>query len=73
MAGGVQRRDLDVFADREVGAMRWGPCHGFAVFAAYDGDLGGEGIEDLGVAAGVVPVVVGVDYGGEVEGFGLLL
>ena len=44
---------------------------GFAVFAADDRDGRGEGGEDFSVSSGVVPMVVRVDYGCEVErGFG---
>jgi hypothetical protein len=63
VAGGVEGGDGDVFADGECGVVGWRSGDGVAVFAADDGS-GGELVEDLGVAAGVVPVVVGVDDGG---------
>ncbi len=50
--------------------MGRGLTDGFAVLAGYHGDLGREGFEDLLVATGVVPVVVGVHYCGKVEGLG---
>jgi len=64
VAGGVQGGDLDVLPDLEAAVVRRGLADFGAVLAADDGE-GGVFFEDLLVAAGVVPVVVRVDYGGE--------
>lgn len=64
----VQRRDGDVFPDGEDLAVLRRAGHGGAVLAADDGELGGEGGEELFVPARVVVVVVRVDDGGEVDG-----
>ncbi len=69
VAGGVQRRHLDGFPDGEVGSVRWRARDGVAVLAADDGG-GGEVLQDFGVAPRVVPVVVRVEDGGQVEGLG---
>ena len=74
VAGGVERGDGDVFSDVEDFAVFGGGGYGGAVFAADDGEffviLVAKGLEDAFVAAGVVPVVMGVDDGGEVDGAG---
>lgn len=64
----VQGCDFDVFAQHECLVVGRGAGDGFAVFAADDGDGGVKRGEDFLVAAGVVPVVVRVDDGCEVEG-----
>lgn len=64
----VEGCDLDILADVEGFVVRGRAGDGFAVFAADDGDRGGERGEDLFVATCVVPVVVRVDDRGEVEG-----
>lgn len=65
---GVARRveggDGDVFPDWELRGVGWSFGDGLAVLAADDGGGGGELFEHLVVAAGVVPVVVSVEYGG---------
>ena len=63
VAGGVEGGDGDVFAERELGGVWRGAAHEVAVTAADDGG-GGEVLEHGFVAAGVVPVVVGVEDGG---------
>jgi hypothetical protein len=70
VAGGVEGGGGDVLADGEARVVGGGLHHGVAVLAADDGDRGGGGgelLEHLLVAAGVVPVVVGVEDGGQVD------
>lgn len=67
VAGGVQRGDADGFPDGEGGVVRRRAPHAVAVLAADDGG-GAEVAGDLGVAAGVVAVVVRVEDGGQGEG-----
>lgn len=64
----VQSGDVDVFANLELALV--GRCLGysFTIFAAYDGDGRRERLEDLGVAPGVIPVMMCVDDGCEVQG-----
>ena len=63
----VQRRHADVLADAERFPVLGRAADARAVFAADDGDLGREGREHLLVPARMVPVVVRVYDGGQVD------
>lgn len=64
----MQSGDVDVFANLELALVGRSLGHSFRIFATYDGDGRRERLEDLDIASGMIPVMMCVDDGCEVQG-----